>query len=63
MGEARRRGNREQRVVDAAPRPPRMGAEERRRVMADAMAHGLAKGLTEVLTPIFGKLQDGKTTH
>jgi hypothetical protein len=54
MGEARRRGTREQRAANAAPRPPRMGAEERRRVMADAMAQGLARGLTEVLAPILG---------
>jgi hypothetical protein len=32
-----------------------MGADARRRVMAEALAQGLVKGMAEVLTPIFGQ--------
>lgn len=63
MGEARQRGTREQRVATAEPRPPRMGAEERRRVMSAALAQGLAIGLTEALTPILGGPRERDSSH
>ncbi|WP_126223318.1 hypothetical protein [Burkholderia ambifaria] len=50
MGEAKRRGTREQRVASAPPREPRMGAEERRRVHMEVMSQVLAQALTQVLT-------------
>lgn len=52
MGEAKRRGTREQRVASAPPREPRMGAEERRRLQHEVMSQVLAQALTPVLTAL-----------
>jgi hypothetical protein len=62
MGEAKKRGSREQRVALAAPRPPKLGADERRRLEAEAFAQGLAKGLSLVLAPL-GVMRSGAPFH
>jgi hypothetical protein len=38
-----------------------MGAQERRRATTEALTRGLAKGMAEVLTPIFGKSESRDT--
>ena len=63
MGEAKRRGTREQRVAAAEPRAPKMGARERRQVMTEALVRGLSKGVVDVLAPIFGAPRDRGTKH
>lgn len=50
MGEAKRRGTREQRVASAPPRAPRLGAEERRRLQHEVMSQALAQVLAPVIT-------------
>jgi len=61
MGEAKRRGTREERVAAAEPKPPKMGAQERRQVMTEALTTGLAKGIADALAPIFGKSESRDT--
>lgn len=50
MGEAKRRGTREQRVASAPPKAPRLGAEERRRLQHEVLSQALAQALAPVLT-------------
>lgn len=63
MGEAKRRGTREERVANAEPKPPRMGADERRRAAAQALTTALAKGVSQVLAPIFGATRESGRFH
>ena len=58
MGEAKRRGTREQRVASAPPRAPRLGAEERRRLQHEVMRQALAQALAPVLTAMQPRSRD-----
>lgn len=63
MGEAKKRGTREQRVAMATPRSPKPGADERRRLEAEALTQGVAKGLSLVLEPLMGVMRPGGPFH
>lgn len=63
MGEAKKRGTREQRVAAAAPKPRKIGAEERRRIQAEVMAKAMASVLVPVLSPLLEASSKARPFH
>lgn len=53
MGQAKKRGTREQRVAAAVPKVPKISAEQRQREQVEAMI----KRVDMVMKPIYGLLQ------
>jgi hypothetical protein len=53
MGQARQRGTREQRVALAQSKPPKLSAEDRQRLQAEAMVKAF-EATAKVLEPLLG---------
>jgi hypothetical protein len=63
MGEAKKRGTREQRVAAAAPKPRKIGAEERRLRMVQAVSTAMAEVLVPVLGPVLAARRKSGPFH